>query len=713
MSAIFLFLNKPANFARIVTQICMKKRKPVPAVSKEKTPSGPLLPFSTPGALAVMLLLGVLIYSNSFDCSFQFDDETNITEQPLIRNFWDFQSWWNMQSTRQLAFGSFALTYLFFGYDVWGWHLFNLVIHLVTTLAVWRLAILLFRTPAIRNLPIATQASSLALAAGFLFVSHPLATQSVTYIVQRIASQAAMFYLLSLGFYIQARLGDIRKPATWLVYLTAGLTGICAILTKENAYTLPLALILVEICFFQSENAGRLITDKRFLIAAAVLLLIFFRFVAENSTQLNSTLTLDLGGTLNSKTYLLTQFSVIWKYIQLLFIPLGQSLDHPIPVSASIFQPRTFVAFIGLALLFGSALYLFKRNRLVSFGILWFFVTMSVESSFFPIADVIFEHRTYLPSFGFFIAFCAGILYPAYQKYGKTALAMLFGLLAVYSVLTYSRNRVWKTEETLWSDAIKKGPTVRAHNNRGDYYYRQKEYDKARADFQAALKLNPEFTRAYRNLGKVERDCGRIAPAIEALTRAIELSPNKSDAYVVRGNLYQRAGSHDKALADAEKALSLEKNVSAYINLSAALDALGRYEESLTASGQALALSPDNAEAWYNRGNTFRVISKTDSALVCFNRAIAIDATNYFYFNNRGLTNMMRGDMKSAVDDFTQAQILVPENLLVLMNRSICYLNMNKWSEAIADLDKVLKKDPKYPGAQQNRDYAVQKMAGK
>ncbi|MFN7830364.1 MAG: hypothetical protein ACK5Q2_00110, partial [Bacteroidota bacterium] len=82
----------------------MKKRKPVPAVSKEKTPSGPLLPFSTPGALAVMLLLGVLIYSNSFDCSFQFDDQTNITEQPLIRNFWDFQSWWNMQSTRQLAF---------------------------------------------------------------------------------------------------------------------------------------------------------------------------------------------------------------------------------------------------------------------------------------------------------------------------------------------------------------------------------------------------------------------------------------------------------------------------------------------------------------------------------------------------------------------------------------------------------------------------------
>jgi len=100
-----------------------------------------------------------------------------------------------------------------------------------------------------------------------------------------------------------------------LVYLrhevNQGVGG--AMLTKENAYTLPLALILIEICFFQSENAGRLISDKRFLIAAAVLLLIFLRFVAEYSTQLNSNLNLDLGGTINSRNYLLTQFSVIWK----------------------------------------------------------------------------------------------------------------------------------------------------------------------------------------------------------------------------------------------------------------------------------------------------------------------------------------------------------------------------------------------------------------
>lgn len=691
----------------------MKKRKPTPVAIEKKAFSGPLLPFSTLATLAGMLILGILIYSNSFDCSFHFDDGPNITGQPLIRNFWDFQSWWNIQSTRQLAFGSFALTYQLFGYEVWGWHLFNLLIHLATALAVWRLTALLFRTPALRNLPIAAQAPSLALAAGLLFVAHPLATQSVTYIVQRIAAQAAMFYLLSLGLYVQARLTDTRKPTAWLLYLGAGFAGVCAMLTKENAYTLPLAILLVEIYFFQSENIGRLLSDKRFLIAAAVLVLIFMRFVAKNFEQFNYTLNLDTGGKINSNNYLLTQFTVIWKYIRLLFIPLGQNLDHQIAVSESFFQPRTFVAFLGLVALGSWALFLFKRNRLVSFGILWFFLTLSVESSFLPIADVIFEHRTYLPSFGFFVAVCAGILYPVYQKYDRTALALLLGLVASYSVLTFVRNRVWKTDETLWSDAIAKAPSVRAYNNRGDYYYQKKEYEKAAADFNAALKLNPDYARAYRNLAKVERESGRPAAAVESLSRAITLSPKAADVYVSRGDLYYKAGLYDKALADADKALSLEKDYfKAHLNRSAALNALGRYAESLAASDRALALEPKNAEAWYNRGNTYRITSKSDSALICFDRAIELEANNYFYFNNRGITYRTRGDAAAAVEDFTRALVLAPDNLSVLMNRSVCYLDLQKWSDAAADLDKILAINPNYPGARQNREYAAIKMAG-
>jgi len=689
----------------------MKRSRPTASKFENSEPTVPLLPVKTIPALVLILVIGTLIYSNSFDCSFHFDDAPNITGQPLIRSFMDFQSWWNIQSTRQLAFGSFALTYQFFGYDVWGWHLFNLLIHLAASLAVWHLAVLLFRTPALRGLPVAAQAPSLALATCFLFVAHPLATQSVTYIVQRIAAQTALFYLLSLGFYVQARLSDMRKPAAWFLYAGAFVSGVCAILTKENAYTLPLAVLLIEIYFFQSENIGSIISDKRFLFAAAVLLLIFLRFVQKNFHQISYTLNLDTGTKINSYNYLLTQFSVIWKYIGLLLVPLGQNLDHQIPVSENFFQPRTFVAFIGLVVLLGWGLLLFRRNRLVSFGILWFFLTLSVESSFFPIADVIFEHRTYLPSFGFFVAVCAGILYPVHKRYGRAALILLLGLGLSYSVLTYARNRVWKNDETLWSDAIAKAPSVRAYNNRGDYYYKQKQYEKAVADFNSALKIYPNFARAYRNLANVDRDRGRTAAAIESLSRAIAVKPGDTEAYVIRGDLYYKSRLYDKALADAQMAISLDKNnFNAYLNCSAALNVLGMYSEALAASDRAISLDPKNGEAWYNRGNTYRITSKTDSALFYFTRAIELNSGNYFYFNNRGITYRMRGELESAIADFSKALELAPFNLMVLMNRSVCYLDTKRWAEAMADLDVILRIDPNYPGARQNRNYAAVKL---
>lgn len=692
----------------------MKGSKRTTSKVESSKPAAPLLPVKTVPALAILLVLGVLIYSNSFDCSFHFDDGPNITDLPLIRDFWNFRLWWNVQSTRQLSYGSFALTYHLFGYDVWGWHLVNLLVHLATSLAVWRLTALLFRTPAIRNLPIAAQAPSLALAAGLMFVAHPLATQSVTYIVQRIAAQAALFYLLSLGFYVHARLQDVRKPGTWLLYGGALVSGICAILSKENAYTLPLAVLLVEIYFFQSDKFGSLIRDKRFLVAATVLLLIFLRFVQMNIHLINYDLNLDLGGKINSRNYLLTQFSVIWKYIGLLFVPLGQSLDHQITVSESLFRPGTFVAFIGLVALLGWGVFLFNRNRLVSFGILWFFLTLSVESSFLPIADVIFEHRTYLPSFGFFVAACAGILFPLHQRYGRIALILLLAIVAFYAVLTYARNRVWKNDETLWSDVISRAPTVRAYNNRGDYYYRQKQYDKAVADFNAALKIYPEFARAYRNLAKVDRDRGRPAAAIESLSRAISLKPTDAESYLKRGDLYYKTKAYDKALADSEKAISLDAdNFNAYLNRSAALNELGRHAESLASSSRAISLDPKNAEAWYNRGNTYRLVNNPDSSLYCFTRAIELDSTNYFYFNNRAIAYRSLGKLESAIGDFSRALALEPFNLLLLMNRSVCYLDTKKWSEAAADLDVILGINPNYPGARQNRDFAAQKLSGK
>jgi tetratricopeptide (TPR) repeat protein len=723
----------------------MKNRKKTHQAAVPTPQARPLVPLATLPALASMLVLGVLIYSNSFDCSFHFDDEENILSMAAIRNFWDFSSWWNIQSTRQLGFGSFALTYYFFKYNVWGWHLFNLLIHLGATLAVWRLTALLFRTPALQSTPMAAQASSIALAAAFLFVAHPLATQSVTYIVQRLAAQAALFYLLSLALYLEARLKGLSNPAAWLWLIGSLLAGISAILTKENAYTLPLAVLLLEIYLFQADQIGKLFRKKTFLFIAIPLLLVFLFFIYKNYQSLGYTITLETGGQINAYNYLLTQFTVLWKYIRLLFIPVGQSLEHLVPVSQYFFDPRTFISFLGLVLLLGWGLYLFHRNRLVSFGIIWFFLTMSIESSIVPIADLMFEHRTYLPSYGFLLVVCAGVLYPLYLKSRSMARIVLFGLIGVYGILTYTRNRVWKNPETLWSDVIKKAPLARAYNNRGTYYLEQKDYKKALEDFTVALKIYPAYELCLYNMAYLHREQNMQPQAIAYYSRAISAAPNRARSYIGRGESYYKSGIYDRAIADTQKAIELEpNNFNPYLNLSAVYNSLGRTEdalayvekaillspgrfeaylnrasyllnlgrfmEALNAADEAIRMQPKNPNGWFNKGVAFLRISRPDSALVYFNYAIEMDSNRADYYSSRGRLLKQIGKIAAALADFTRALELSPNNPQTLMNRSVCYLELKDWQRANADLDRLLAINPDYPGARQNKGYVLGKM---
>ena len=150
-------------------------------------------------ALATIVILGILIYSNSFSGSFHFDDRINIVENTIIQDIWNTKTLWDFSQTRFVSYWSFALNYHFGGLNVWGYHLVNLIIHLANSCIVYWFTLLIFLTPALKENAIARDKKIIAFAAALLFVSHPLATQSVAYIVQRMASLVALFYLLSIS----------------------------------------------------------------------------------------------------------------------------------------------------------------------------------------------------------------------------------------------------------------------------------------------------------------------------------------------------------------------------------------------------------------------------------------------------------------------------------------------------------------------------------
>ncbi|MGZ6224600.1 MAG: tetratricopeptide repeat protein, partial [Syntrophales bacterium] len=186
-----------------------KKQKDVAGRGKEESK-----PRQTPWSLISVILIclmGIIAYSNSFNCSFHFDDIPTIEKNIAIRNLSNVKAWWGFCPSRPIGYLSFALNYHFHRLDVWGYHLVNLAIHIANALLVWWLVMLTMATPLMRAQPISRHKGAMALFAALLFVSHPLATKSVTYIVQRLASLATLFYLLSLALYVKGRLGEGNK----------------------------------------------------------------------------------------------------------------------------------------------------------------------------------------------------------------------------------------------------------------------------------------------------------------------------------------------------------------------------------------------------------------------------------------------------------------------------------------------------------------------
>lgn len=580
---------------------------------------------------AIIILLGFIIYSNSFDCSFQHDDFPNIVDNTSIQNISDVKGWWNFYPTRPIAVFTFAVNYYFHQYDVRYWHFVNLIIHLINAMLVWWLTLLIFSSPTIKNQKIAQNKKAIALITALLFVSHPLATQSVTYIVQRMSSMVAMFYLFSLIFYIKGRLTDKRKLRKYLLYLVTVVFAVLAMLTKENAFTLPLAIVLLEIMFVRTKKFTVNWKDYRMylIIAGSIGIILILLSVIRFSISIFKPIPPNHGHdyTVTVLNYMLTQFSVIVKYIQLLILPVNQILSYDFPISNNFFDVRTFLSFIMLLSLLLLGVFLFNKQRIISFGIFWFFLTLAIESSIFPIEDVIFEHRTYLPSFGFFLILSVVIFLWLNDKNRFYLYGLVVLIVSVNSILTFERNKVWKTKLSLYNDNIKKAPNIAGPiSARGDVYMEMGEYDKGIADYTKALKIYPKYTAVYSNRGIVYVVLQEWDKAIADFSMAISLDSNFVDAYTSRGIAFGRMGEWYNALSDFTKAIKLTPEVAkTYYNRGNACSNLRLWKNAISDYTKSIELEPNDKRVYTYRGIAYREMMQFDEAVLDFKQALQID----------------------------------------------------------------------------------------
>lgn len=435
---------------------------------------------------------------------------------------------------RPVAYLSFALNWYFGGNNVLGYHLVNILLHVGTALLLYLTVLHLLDAPALKDQQRSTHNRHLvALLATLFWALNPIQTQTVTYIVQRMAGLATFFSLAALLCYLLGRRAGTRSTQ-WAWFLATLVCFALALGSKENSITLPAVLLLVEGIFFRSLAR---VTGRHLLAGAGLLIVTSLAvYLLTNGNPIGSIMDYDHRSfTLGQR--LLTESRIMVFYLSLLFFPAPWrlSLDHDIVLSTSLLQPpTTALAIVFLAGLTAWAVWQHKSRPVAAFAVLFFLLNHTIESTVFPL-ELIFEHRNYLPSLFLFLPLAVYIV-DFYNSdrlqstpVGRAIVAgFVVVLLCTLGAATYSRNAAWQTEQSLWADSLAKAPgQSRPYINLAHTYQKMgRDAEAFELCRQSLTKDSPtpskDRMRAYNNMGNISMDRGQYAEAIGYYRNALQ-----------------------------------------------------------------------------------------------------------------------------------------------------------------------------------------------
>ncbi len=639
-------------------------------------------------------VLGFLIYSNVYNNEFTFDDIPIIVENPAVRDIKNIPLLWEKFNTRFLTGISFALNYATGGLRVAGYHIVNILIHVINAFLVYVFVRTLLRAPYFRNIPISIQGGRVAFFSALIFLSHPLQTQAVTYITQRATSLAVLFYLVTLICYLKARLN--QKPLLMGLAFAAALAGS---FSKEMTATIPLMLLTIEFFFFGKGKPG--IAGLAFFTIPVI---IFSALLLGRHDHSLLSLGRQLTTTPFDPKYLFTQITVLSTYLRLLVFPANQNLDYDYPLAAGFFEPRVLFSLFVLTALVGIAVSQFKKNRLISFCVAWFFLTTSVEFMACSIVqrDMIFEHYLYLPMIGFSI-FISSALFLWLEK-PKRVTVLMAVLILIFSILTYQRNSIWRNNMTLWQDVLAKSPhKARPYNNLGIAYAKKGDYDTAAIYYQKALELDPSMALVYVNLGVDYGKKGDYDKEIEYNQKALILDPTLVQAYSNVGLAYAQKGLYDEAFTYTQKAIELDPLYApALSNLGLIYGQINHYEAALGLFEKAVNLNPNIAEIYGNLGLIHLKMGHVDKAIEAYQKAIVLNPSDVQVHNNLAILYDELQNPTKAIEYNQKAIAVNPQNAIAYNNLGLIYAKLGKVDEAIAHYQKSITIDPKNVEAYSN-----------
>ena len=417
----------------------------------------------------LIFLLILVAYSHTLDVPFYYDDNSSLRNNPAIQGL-HFDRLWAQYSARFIGYFTFALNYTIHGYNVGGYHLFNIVIHLLNAFLVFQLASLLLRTPMLSSNADDHLKKWLPFSAAILFALHPLQIQAVTYIVQRLASMAAFFYLASITAYLGFRLAEKNLSRCLFAGMAVG-TFILGFLTKQNVLTAPLIWALLEIVCFPVTRIKLAAAAAAALVLPVLGFLLAPLLVGQPLLEFVDTQTRET--TLFSRLdYFLVQMHVLLDYLIKFAVPLNLTLNYEYSVPAAISDVPTLFKTVTHAALIIFAAASIRKIPWIAFGILFYYIAHLVESSFIPIRDFGFDHRTYIPNTGLCLAIGWLFLTLSDRYFYRYKFQTAILLVILLTMVTWQRNNLWRDPIAFFNHEAKVlDDSFRVHCILGQAYY--------------------------------------------------------------------------------------------------------------------------------------------------------------------------------------------------------------------------------------------------
>lgn len=643
-------------------------------------------------AVGVLVAVVLIAYANSFLGPFVFDDTAAITQNESLSSLWSslHPPSHLTVSGRPVANFTFALNRALGAEDTAGYHIANLLIHLGAALTLFGFVRRTLLLPALAG-KFGAASRPLALAVAALWALHPLQTESVTYIVQRVESLMGFFYLLTLYAFVR---GIAGRSDSWRWLTFSVMACLLGMGTKEVMVSAPLLVLLYDRMFVSGSFSAAWRGRRPFYCALAATWLWLVWLVLQAGQRDGS---VGFGTGISPWHYALTQCRAIVHYLRLVLWPHPLVFDYGTGLVhdwGAVWPQALF-----LAALVALTVWAVGRNRRAGFLGVWFFAIMAPSSSVVPvITQSMAEHRMYLPLAAVVVLMVLG----GYAWLGRRSLVVWVFVAAGWGGATLARNADYRTEIGLWRDTAAKYPSnPRAHDALANALDDAGRTAEAEAAFQEALHVAPDYAESHNNLAVHRAREGRVAEAMASFETALRINPNYAAAHFNLANTLVTDGRYAEARRHYLEALRLNPDQPELLRRLADLELrMGDFHAAEEHCRAMIALNPQLLPARYNLAFALASQQRFVEAIAEMRSAVQRAPAEPMAHYNLGNALVQAQQLPDAMAAYRRAVELDPRLVPAHFNLGNTYALLQRYPEAIREYETVLTLDPAHSFAQ-------------